>query len=76
MAIDTPGPDRETITDPFPSSGWLDGSGPENGDKCPWINSGHGEAADISMGGASYAVQSLWSNAINANSGGCVLSCW
>lgn len=63
---------RETITDPFPSSGWLDGRGAENGDKRAWISSGHGEAADISLGGAGYAGQSLWSNAIN----GCVLSCW
>lgn len=64
----------ETITDPFPSSGWLDGSGAENGDKCAWISSGQGAAADISLGGASYAVQSLWSNAFNGGAGGCVLS--
>ena len=64
----------ETITDPYPNSGWLDGRGAENGDKCAWISSGQGAAANISLGGNSYAVQSLWSNAFNSNSGGCVLS--
>ena len=64
----------ETITDPFPSSGWLDGSGAENGDKCAWISSGQGAAANIALGGTSFAVQSLWSNAFNSGTGGCVLS--
>jgi len=64
----------ETITDAFPSSGWLDGSGNENGDKCAWISSGQGTAANIGLGGRSFAVQSLWSNAFNSGAGGCVLS--
>ena len=64
----------ETITDPFPSSGWLDGSGAENGDKCAWISSGQGAAANIGLGGNTFAVQSLWSNAFNSGAGGCVLS--
>ena len=64
----------ETITDPYPNSGWLDGRGAENGDKCAWISSGQGAAANISLGGNNYAVQSLWSNAFNNGSGGCVLS--
>jgi serine protease len=64
----------ETITDPFPSSGWLDGSGAENGDKCAWISSGQGAAANIGLGGKGFAVQSLWSNAFNSGAGGCVLS--
>ena len=64
----------ETETDIFPNGGWLDGNGAENGDKCAWISSGQGAAADISLGGASYAVQSLWSNAFNSGAGGCVLS--
>jgi len=64
----------ETITDPYPNSGWLDSRGAENGDKCAWISSGQGAAANISLGGNSYAVQSLWSNAANSGSGGCVLS--
>jgi serine protease len=66
----------ETITDPYPNSGWLDSRGAENGDKCAWISSGQGAAANISLGAPShnYAVQSLWSNAYNNGSGGCVLS--
>lgn len=60
----------ETITDPFPASGWLDGHGAENGDKCAWISSGPGAATNVSLGGKSFAVQSLWSNA----TGGCVTS--
>lgn len=65
----------ETITDPYPSSGWLDGGGSENGDKCAWLSSGQGAAANVNLGGGhSFAVQSLWSNAFNRGGGGCVLS--
>jgi serine protease len=65
----------ETITDQFPNGGWLDRSGEENGDKCAWISSGQGASASVPMrNGASYPVQSLWSNAFNNNGGGCVLS--
>ncbi len=64
----------ETISDQFPNGGWLDRNGEENGDKCAWISSGQGASASVSMNGASYPVQSLWSNAFNSNSGGCVLS--
>src|SRR4051794_25886546 len=65
----------ETITDQFPNGGWLDGSGEENGDKCAWISSGQGASANVTLGnGGTFPVQSLWSNAFNSNSGGCVLS--
>jgi hypothetical protein len=64
----------ETITDPYPNSGWLDSRGAENGDKCAWISSGQGAATDVPLGSHSYAVQSLWSNAFNGGSGGCVVS--
>jgi serine protease len=64
----------ETETDIFPSGGWLDGSGAENGDKCAWIGTGQGAAANVSLNGASFPVQSLWSNAFNGGAGGCVLS--
>lgn len=64
----------ETITDQFPSGGWLDSGGAENGDKCAWISSGQGASANVSFGGTSYPVQSLWSNAFSNGSGGCVLS--
>jgi len=64
----------ETITDQFPNGGWLDSSGGENGDKCAWISSGQGAAADTSLSTGTFPVQSLWSNAFNDGSGGCVLS--
>jgi hypothetical protein len=64
----------ETETDIFPSGGWLDGGGAENGDKCAWISSGQGASANVTMNGATFPVQSLWSNAFNSNQGGCVLS--
>ena len=60
----------ETITDQFPNGGWLDGSGEENGDKCAWSSG----TSNQSLGGTSFPVQPLWSNAFNNNSGGCVLS--
>jgi serine protease len=64
----------ETISDQFPSTGWLDGSGAENGDKCAWISSGQGAAADVALATGSFPVQSLWSNAFNSDAGGCVLA--
>ena len=64
----------ETMTDQFPSSGWLDSGGAENADKCAWISSGQGATTGISFGGTVYAVQSLWSNAFNSGAGGCVQS--
>ena len=64
----------ETMTDQFPSTGWLDSSGAEIGDKCGWISSGQGAAADITLSTGTFPVQSLWSNAFNSDSGGCVLS--
>jgi len=64
----------ETETDIFPNGGWLDGNGAENGDKCAWISSGQGASANVTMNGATFPVQSLWSNAFNNNAGGCVLS--
>jgi hypothetical protein len=65
----------ETITDQFPSTGWLDSNGAENGDKCAWISSGQGASANVTFpSGSTFPVQSLWSNAYNNNAGGCVLS--
>jgi hypothetical protein len=64
----------ETITDQFPSSGWLDSNGAENGDKCAWISSGQGASANVMLSTGTFPVQSLWSNAFNTNAGGCVLS--
>lgn len=64
----------ETMTDQFPNGGWLDGNGAENGDKCAWISSGQGASADITLSTGTFAVQSLWSNAFNNNTGGCVIT--
>lgn len=64
----------ETETDIYPSSGWVDGTGSEIGDKCAWISSGQGASANVTMNGATFPVQSLWSNAFNSGAGGCVLS--
>jgi len=64
----------ETISDQFPSTGWLDGSGAENGDKCAWITSGQGASANTTISTGTFPVQSLWSNAFNSGAGGCVLS--
>jgi hypothetical protein len=64
----------ETISDQFPSSGWLDSGGAENGDKCAWISSGQGAATNITLSTGTFAVQSLWSNAFNSGAGGCVNS--
>lgn len=54
----------ETATDPQPNSGWLDGTGAENGDKCAWTN-----LIDNPNAGG-YPTQPLWSNSNN----GCVQS--
>jgi serine protease len=64
----------ESITDQFPNGGWLDAGGEENGDKCAWISSGQGASTDINLTTGTFAVQSLWSNAFNSGSGGCVVS--
>src|SRR5207244_6381380 len=55
----------ETITDPYPNSGWLDGRGAENGDKCAWISYGQGADADVPVRIGHSHVPSLWSTACN-----------
>jgi hypothetical protein len=67
----------ETITDPFPDSGWIDGndtvSGGEIGDKCAWKGESWGSndpAGNVALSTGSFAMQSLWSN----SAGGCVMS--
>jgi hypothetical protein len=60
----------ETETDQYPSSGWLDANGAENGDKCAW----NAATAGVSLNGTSFPVQPLWSNAANGGKGACVQS--
>lgn len=55
----------EAITDPEPSSGWLDSSGSEIGDKCAWQN-----LSTLNLSTGSFAIQPLWSNRDN----GCTLT--
>lgn len=62
--------EAETATDPAPSSGWVDASGAENGDKCAWISSGQGASQNVNFSTGTFAVQSLWDNAIS----GCAIS--
>jgi serine protease len=64
----------ETLTDPYPASGWSDSSGNENGDKCAWITSGQGASQNITFSTGSFAVQSTWGNDYNGGSGGCEIS--
>jgi serine protease len=59
----------EVASDAFPNSGWLDRQGAENGDKCAWVG-----LANVSLNGASFPVQPLWSNLAASGKGGCVLS--
>ena len=62
----------ETLTDPTASTGWLDASGEETGDKCAWISSGQGASTVVNMNGAYFAVQSEFSNNYGGGAGNCV----
>lgn len=56
----------ESITDPYPSSGWLDAGGDELADKCAWSSL----STNVTLSTGTFAVQPLWSNAIS----GCATS--
>jgi hypothetical protein len=64
----------ETLTDPYPSTGWTDSAGSENADKCAWITSGQGAAQNVTFSTGSFAVQSTWANDGNGGIGGCETS--
>jgi hypothetical protein len=58
----------ETITDPYPPTGWLDpfGENDEIADKCAWSS----QSSDVTLSTGTFAMQPLWSNKAN----GCVMS--
>ncbi|MFK2893285.1 hypothetical protein ISS98_19240 [Dyella flagellata] len=60
----------ETITDQFPSSGWVTKRGSETGDVCAWISSGQGASGNVMMKTGAFAMQSTYSN----KSGACELT--
>ena len=64
----------ETLTDPYPPSGWVDSSQSEDADKCAWIKSGQGASQNIALSTGSFPVQSTWANDYNGGSGGCEIS--
>ena len=54
----------EAATDPEPSSGWVDSSGQEIGDKCAWTFGTRGSnGANVTFNGHPYLLQREWSNA-------------
>ena len=64
----------ETITDPFPVSGWwipADGSGGEVADKCAWRDpvSGNIDIGTVTLSTGTFAVQPLFDNDALANGG-------
>ncbi len=62
---------EEAVTDPdaWPTQdGWNDYQTSENGDKCAYF-----DAADLKVGKLYWAVQPMWSNEANNNSGGCAM---
>ena len=63
----------ETETDIFPNGGWLE-DGERERRQVRLDQLWAGASANVTMNGASFPVQSLWSNAFNSNAGGCVQS--
>lgn len=55
----------EAVTDPEPSSGWVDSAGQEIGDLCAWDND-----QTVAFSTGTFAMQPLYSN----SAGGCVFS--
>jgi serine protease len=62
----------ETVTDPWPSTGWVDGSGMETGDKCAWKQDMPGAMDNVHLTTGTFAVQSMWSNVAGNGHGQCV----
>lgn len=65
----------ETLTDPYPSSGWTDARGNEIADKCDYLNADQPGAAEyLPLATGTFAVQGLWANLANNGHGGCETS--
>jgi serine protease len=61
----------EMLTDPFPSSGWVDRTGLEVADKCQNLVGGTpGGATDLTLSTGTFVVQGLWANDLGKR-GGC-----
>ncbi|WP_233840634.1 hypothetical protein [Dyella sp. 2HG41-7] len=60
----------ETLTDQFPSVGWVTKRGSETGDVCAWISTGQGASGNVSMKTGTFAMQSTYSD----KNGACELS--
>jgi hypothetical protein len=58
----------ESITDPFPNTGWVDNSTAEIADKCAWQYE-----RNLPLATGTFAVQGLWSNIVSST-GACVNS--
>jgi serine protease len=53
----------ETLTDPYPASGWTDAQGNEVADKCDYLNSGQpGAAIYQPLATGSFDFQGIWAN--------------
>ena len=53
----------ETVTDQFPSGGWWDAAGYENGDKCSWNgDGGTGGSQNVTFATGTFAMQATYSN--------------
>jgi serine protease len=64
----------ETLTDPYPASGWTDRSGSEIGDKCENLVGGTpGGTTYITLATGTFAFQGIWANDLGKK-GGCVTS--
>ena len=62
----------ESLTDPYPDSGWVDSGTSEVADKCVWIIPGQqGGGTNINLPTGTFPVQGLWSNNFGTE-GGCV----
>ena len=62
----------EAVTDPWPSTGWVDASGEETADKCAWKTSGAGSLDNVHLSTGTFAVQGMWSNLAGNGQGQCV----